>query len=1108
MFNQEATGMSDNGYFGVEIYGSESKVISYVSVDDANFSCVSAADSGANEHCHYDRKDFCVYRKLDVPIKITVARKGVTMLAVGKGDRKLLTKDSDGKPVCLLLKDCLHVPEATKSLISVNKLGAQGYQCVFPAARSNFEAGVYQPKRAGVESRRIPFQQVNGLFYIPTRVGTTDGERNLTGSTNPWIKAHHDFGYMPLSAIRHLKKVSTGLESLNDAVFPTNFVPRHAIAGKLTNIDQPALRPKKSTRCLAGVHWDTFGPFKTQGIKGESYATVFVDDYSNYYWTAVHKSTGDIPAIFKRFVAMNATLIERHGPIGFVRRDNASVNVSKRVMDLLDNLGIQSQTSCPYQPYMNWTAESAVKVLTTMARCVINATGVPKNVWTYAVRYAAQIHNWQYAENLGTSPHVLMFGEKPDLSTHRAFGVECWMYNIARLRSDQKLDPRGLQCVCLGYAPEGQVGYAVLNFTRKPAVVCNTTNLMFTDVFPLSKLHPCQILSDSNEMNFAETPKPFDFEQIAMITEATVCGTFGGDIVLSTSCKGSPVQYSTVPCAQWVNLLSKCMQEGMTEVCLSLADTLDALTESQGTDEPEIHGAAQHADVPRNLAEALSQRFATEYGPALQKEMQGFVEHECFEQVDLPEGRRCLPTQILFSRKSDGTPKVRFVIGGHMQQEGRDFHAFKNYCGVLSSRDNRLMLAVAAVEGWEISQTDISQAFLEGKLDDVDVFIRAPPGYPCAPGKVLQLKRAVYGLRQAPVKFKKEVTDWFKAKGYIACNAAETIWMLKGPSGIIIHTVYVDDFLHFYSNRVLYEEFKTEFSQRFQTKSGEVSRYLGNNISKIEGRVTLDQKEYIDTMLEKFGMNNSNTVKTPMVERLTKATPTDMKLGPKQHENYRSLIGCLLYVAVWSRPDIAYAVSELSRFVSEPFKVHWQAAKYLLRYLGGTRDVCLSYSSGSKRDNVLWGYCDSDWAGDVDSRKSTTGYVLMLNGGAVAWKSKRQPLVAMSTAEAEYIAASLMVQELIYMRRLLDVLGFPQPGPSDVFEDNRTAIAWSEGAVGGSDRAKHIDIRRFFLQEAVANGVVSLKPIASEDNLADLLTKPLLAPRVTALRSALMGRSM
>ena len=123
-----------------------------------------------------------------------------------------------------MLKDCLHVPEATKSLISVNKLGIQGSQCVFPVSRSIFEPGMYQPTRAGVESRRIPFQQVNRLFYIPTRVGTTEGEHNLTGTTNPWIKAHHNFCYMPLSAIHQLKNVSKGLEYLSDTVFPANYI--------------------------------------------------------------------------------------------------------------------------------------------------------------------------------------------------------------------------------------------------------------------------------------------------------------------------------------------------------------------------------------------------------------------------------------------------------------------------------------------------------------------------------------------------------------------------------------------------------------------------------------------------------------------------------------------------------------------------------------------------------------------------------------------------------------------------------------------------------------------------------------------------------------------
>ena len=141
--------------------------------------------------------------------------------------------------------------------------------------------------------------------------------------------------------------------------------------------------------------------------------------------------------------------------------------------------------------------------------------------------------------------------------------------------------------------------------------------------------------------------------------------------------------------------------------------------------------------------------------------------------------------------------------------------------------------------------------------------------------------------------------------------------------------------------------------------------------------------------------------------------------------------------------------------------------------------------------NILWGFVDSDWAGCPDSRRSTTGFTLMLNGAAVAWKSKRQSVVALSSAESEFMAASALVQEVIYARRLLENLGFPQPGPTLIYEDNRTCIAWSEGSVGGSDRAKHIDLREHFVHDAVEAGVLKLVPVASIDNVADLLTKPL-----------------
>lgn len=187
-----------------------------------------------------------------------------------------------------------------------------------------------------------------------------------------------------------------------------------------------------------------------------------------------------------------------------------------------------------------------------------------------------------------------------------------------------------------------------------------------------------------------------------------------------------------------------------------------------------------------------------------------------------------------------------------------------------------------------------------------------------------------------------------------------------------------------------------------------------------------------------------------------------------------------------------------------------QAVKHLLRYLKGTSDLGLRFSKPKNsgpmdRPNVLWGFVDSDWAGCPDSRRSTSGYALMLNGAAVSWKSKRQPVVALSTAEAEFIAASSMVQEVIYARRLLEKLGFPQTDPTPIFEDNTTCIKWAGGAVGGTDRAKHIDLREHFVHEAVSNKVLQLEPVDSVDNVADLLTKPLLKALFLPLRKRIMG---
>ena len=322
-------------------------------------------------------------------------------------------------------------------------------------------------------------------------------------------------------------------------------------------------------------------------------------------------------------------------------------------------------------------------------------------------------------------------------------------------------------------------------------------------------------------------------------------------------------------------------------------------------------------------------------------------------------------------------------------------------------------------------KTDVQQAFLHASLAQ-DVYIHPPARYPCPPGHVLKLLKAVYGLHQGPVQFKKEVTDWLRAAGYDPIHDSETIWELRTDKGILVHALYADDFLHFPNNPELYSEFKVKIQQKFDIKTGEVDNYLGNRITRNEqaGLIRLDQEAYLEEVLKRFNMDKCTPVKTPMEERLSEAN-RGTTLSKEDQAKYRMIVGSLLYLACWSRPDISFAVSELSRFVSSAGEVQMKAAQRVLRYLKGSKELGLQYMKSSDPTNILWGYVDSDWAGCLDTRKSTSGYVLMFNGCAVSWKSKRQSVVALSSAEAEFIAASSLVQEVIAIRKLLEKSGVP-----------------------------------------------------------------------------------
>ena len=736
------------------------------------------------------------------------------------------------------------------------------------------------------------------------------------------------------------------------------------------------------------------------------------------------------------------------------------------------------------------------------------ASGLHGRFWARAVFYAADISNIQYRPDLQKSPHEALFGTKPDVSKCQPFGVECWLYVRADQRQDRKFDARGESAIYCGRATmDNKSSYVCYIPSRQKFVMSN--NVVFGHNCPMRKDYPNVIASETPGIDVLP-PEANMSELTACQIESIADQTQTHYVLNMRNGSTKSAEKQKFLCSLIHSQEDKLSQEFLALIHhhALLEEMSPFLNYQLNVGDNSVHFTDKRKYVdPKNYADAMSRDDHKEWKKAFDKEINGLINRKVFTVVDCPSDRKPLGTTMVWKYKVDEvhgtvTHKCRLCLRGDWQKEGVDFFKNKTYSAVLNCRENRVLCALAAANGWHMFASDITQAFTYGELD-VPLYCYPPEGFPCPPGKVLHLNACLYGAKQAPACFKKVLTEFLLAEGFTPVNDAQTVFVKHVGNSILICACFVDDVLHCTNDLGLYQSFRKRFKTRFDLKSDDsVDLYLGNRIvvDSSKHTVSVSQKHYILSCLDKFGLNTCNEVDTPMTDRLS-TTDQPSVVDSASQELYRAMVGSLLYISSWTRVDIAFAVSELSRFVSNPGKVHIEAAKRVFRYLKRTMNLALEYSRPrmspqqsqfDKEANCLWGYVDADWAGCPDTRKSTSGYVFMLNGATVSWRSKRQPVVALSTAEAEFISASAMVQEVIFLRKFLQNLGFPQNGPTPVFADNQTCIAWAEGSVSGSKRVKHVDLHKHFVHDAFKLGS-QLQKVDSKLNAADLLTKPSIA---------------
>lgn len=490
---------------------------------------------------------------------------------------------------------------------------------------------------------------------------------------------------------------------------------------------------------------------------------------------------------------------------------------------------------------------------------------------------------------------------------------------------------------------------------------------------------------------------------------------------------------------------------------------------------------------------------------AIQEEKNSLEKNDVWKLVDRKraKGKQLVTSRWIFKIKDNGIYKARLVARG-FQQRTQDLEFEDIFSPVVDFSNLRALLALAAQQNSKLITFDVKTAFLHGTLEE-EIFMELPDGYH-EPGKVCLLKKALYGLKQSSQRWYKRLSAFLKEEHYHHIKVDKCIW--KNEEGTVLLAIHVDDGIIISSDEKATTKLLTKLKSHFEiTVDMMPISHLGIQISKSERGICLHQTSYAEQVLKKYNMDDCRMVATPM------DSSKQVQNHPRKHEptnfQYRQVVGSLLYLSNKTRPDLSYSVNFASRHIQNPTEEDITKVKRILRYLKGTTDLGIFYSSDNSPEmNVIYAYSDSDYAqtGGEEKRKSTTGYVLMYAGGPISWTSHKQQIVATSTSEAEYIAAAECVKELQYMSTLFQELTNSK-FPALLQVDNQSAISIIKTGKMNK-RSKHIDVRYYFINEKFEENLFKLIYCPSKDQLADIFTKPLDKVKFSRFRNNLMFQNL
>ena len=1090
-------------------------------------------DSGASNHISCRRDWFSNFQEI-AQVEVYVAD-DTPRYATGVGIIMMGMKLPNGKVIEGYLEEVLYVPSFKKNLFSVAQCIRRGHTISFATGQARIygnegkllavahekedmytlqcEVHLPQHQQATLQHQQATLQHQQATSQQPT-VMANPATRN-----DEWEKAHRVWGH---PSDERLKLVNTNFQL---GLTPSKMKEcKGCMMGKQHRKPSGKEPVPSADHPLQFISLDLFGPHQ-RSIGGSIYYATIVDSYSRRVAVAFLKKKSEMFEKFRRYYEVAKQQTGQRCDV--LRMDPGGENTSHEFMEWAELEGIQVQLTPTNYPQGNALAERKGGIVADIARCMMKQAQLPDMFWAEAVSHATYLCNLLPTKRTGGDPPEYLFsGTTPHINMH-TFG--CRAYNWVPKSKRRKNDAKAVECVYIGAAAGGHA-HRLYNPKTKRIIVSrdvefdeNLLGLPGSDVnitthyttSPTIQQSSREKKNDEKEMVEEQMNEELDDVRNLFISQE-------GDDEEDEENDEEEEENEEENEASLSPTSSIHEEEGATPAQLEVDTKQKKRRQKKQYNQPVRRGVRTRAptnfyspsgltDVPpkgKKKSTALSSIIqpscykqavegpqAMEWKTAIQEEMNSILSMGTWQLVPKPEGAKAIPTKwclTLKHDKKDGSIKrykARLVARGDKQREGIDYDEV--FSPTVRFASTRILLTIAAASDLDVDLIDIKTAYLNGKIDK-EIYLMQPEGYVDEqhPDWVCKLVKSIYGIRQAGRIWYQDLDSHLTAMKYPAILSDPCIHIHPGeaadPSFISHH---VDDLLASASKEQMVR-IKKELAEKYTiVDNGPIEQYLGMQFYRDRATQAIHcyQQGYLKEILKTYGMENCKPAHTPMEVNLqlpkVEATPKEARQLP-----YPTLVGKLIYLAVGTRPDICYAVNYLSRFMTAYTGQHWKAAQQVLRYLKHTSDYGITLAADDL--HKLEGHIDADWGRDLIDRKSTSGYIFFLGGAPITWSCKRQSTVSLSSTESEITCAMQAVKEAKYLRHLLEELGYTPVSPTILHEDNQGCIALTQNPADHA-RTKHLDVQLQFTRDHVSKQAVKLVYIPSEDNRADILTKPL-----------------